>query len=56
MNGSKLLFFNVRNGEMISPFNIWKRQKAFVRVLSKIFEKFFLGKIIEGHGVFSVPL
>lgn len=32
MNGGEPLFFKVLKGESISPFNIWKRQRAFVGV------------------------
>lgn len=32
MNGGEPLFFKVLKGESISPFNIWKWQRVFVRV------------------------
>ena len=37
MNGGEPLFFKVLKGESISPFNIWKWQRAFVGVSLKNF-------------------
>lgn len=41
MNGGEPLFFKVLKGESISPFNIWKWQRVFVRVLPIKFVKYF---------------